>query len=61
LQERCCKVLRNFIKAFKAGKVGIDLRMHLKENGSIRNRGTPFRIKEIDLWDLYSNIRNLGI
>ncbi|MBI3599312.1 MAG: hypothetical protein HY097_01545 [Nitrospinae bacterium] len=52
---------RNFINAFKSGKVGIDLRMHLKENGSVRNRGTAFRIKEIDLWDLYSNIRNLGI
>jgi uncharacterized protein YjhX (UPF0386 family) len=54
-------VPRNFISAFKAGKVGIDLRMHLKEKGTVRNRGTAFRIKEIDLWDLYSNIRNLGI
>jgi len=52
---------RNFINAFKAGKVGIDLRMHLKESGSVRNRGTAFRIKEIDLWDLYSNIRSFGI
>lgn len=52
---------RNFINAFRSGKVAIDLRMHLKESGSVRNRGTAFRIKEIDLWDLYSNIRNLGI
>jgi len=52
---------RNFINAFKSGKVGIDLRMHLKESGSVRNRGTAFRIKEIDLWDLYSNIRKLGV
>ncbi len=52
---------RNFINSFKSGKVGIDLRMHLKENGSVRNRGTAFRIKETDLWDLYSNIGNLGI
>lgn len=52
---------RNFISAFKAGKVGIDLRMHLKEKGSVRNRGTAFRIKEIDLRNLYSNVRNLGI
>ncbi|MBE0425368.1 MAG: hypothetical protein IBX72_01815 [Nitrospirae bacterium] len=52
---------QNFINAFRSGKVGIDLRMHLKENGSVRNRGTAFRIKEINLWDLYSNIRNLGI
>lgn len=52
---------RNFINAFKSGKVGIDLRMHLKENGSVRNRGTAFRINEVDLWDLYSNIRSLEI
>ena len=52
---------RNFINAFMSGKVGIDLRMHLKPNGTVRNRGTAFRIKEIDLWDLYSNIRNLEI
>lgn len=52
---------RNFMSAFKSGKIGIDLRMHLKEDGSVRNRGTAFRIKEIDLWDLYSNIRNLRI
>lgn len=52
---------RNFINAFNSGKVGIDLRMHLKENGSVRNRGTAFRIKEIDLWDLYSDIKNLEI
>ncbi len=52
---------RNFINAFKSGKVGIDLRMHLKESGTVRNRGTAFRIKEIDLLDLYANSRNLGI
>lgn len=52
---------RNFISSFMSGKVGIDLRMHLKPNGTVRNRGTAFRIKEIDLWDLYSNIRNLEI
>ncbi len=52
---------RNFINTFKFGKVGIDLRMHLKENGSVRNRGTAFRIKEVDLRDLYSNIKRLEI
>jgi hypothetical protein len=59
--ERRLRALKSIGYAFKAGKVGIDLRMHLKEKGSVRNRGTAFRIKEIDLWDLYSNIRNLGI
>lgn len=52
---------RNFLNAFTAGKVGIDLRMHLKENGTVRNRGTGFRIKEIDMIDLYSNVRRLEI
>lgn len=28
---------RNFINAFMSGKVGIDLRMHLKPNGTVRN------------------------
>lgn len=52
---------RNFLNAFKAGKVGIDLRMHMKENGTVRNRGTGFRIKEIDMIDLYSNVRKLEL
>lgn len=52
---------RNFLDAISSGKVGIDLRMHLKENGTVRNRGTGFRIKEIDLKDLYSNVRRLEI
>jgi len=47
---------RKFIKAFKDSLIGIDLRMHLKENGSVRNRGTGFRIKEKDLIELYENI-----
>ncbi|MBI4727232.1 hypothetical protein HY768_08445 [candidate division TA06 bacterium] len=52
---------RNFIEAFNAGIVGIDLRMHLKENGAVRNRGTAFRIREIDMINLYSNVRKLEI
>ena len=40
---------RNFLKAFKSSLIGIDLRMHLKESGIVRNRGTAFRIKEKDL------------
>lgn len=52
---------QKFINAFKSGKVGIDLRMHLKPNGSVRNRGTAFRIKEPDLKDLYEEVKNLEI
>ena len=44
---------RKFIEAFEKGFVAIDIRMHLKENGSVRNRGTAFRIKEKYLDVLY--------
>lgn len=46
---------RKFIEAFKNSLIGIDLRMHLKEKGVVRNRGTGFRIKEKDLLNLYEN------
>jgi len=50
---------KKFIEAFKKGFIGIDLRMHLKPNGSVRNRGTGFRIKEIHLKELYEKIEKL--
>lgn len=50
---------RNFIKAFKNSLIGIDIRMHLKESGAVRNRGTAFRIKEKDLIKLYEQQRRL--
>lgn len=50
---------RNFIRAFKKSLIGIDLRMHLKENGAVRNRGTAFRIREKDLIELYEHRRKL--
>ncbi len=46
---------RNFLKAFMDSQVGIDLRMHLNENGTVRNRGTGFRMHENDLLVLYEN------
>ena len=50
---------RNFIKAFREALIGIDIRMHIKENGAVRNRGTAFRIKEKDLIHLYEDKRRL--
>ncbi len=50
---------RRFINAFKNSVIGIDLRMHLKESGAVRNRGTAFRIKEKDLTELYENRKRL--
>ncbi len=48
-----------FLEAFKNSLVAIDLRMHLKDNGTVRNRGTAFRIKESNLMNLYSCKRRL--
>ena len=50
---------RSFLKALKSSLVGIDLRMHLKENGVVRNRGTGFRMREKDMMELYGNRRRL--
>lgn len=50
-----------FIKAFEERYVGIDLRMHLKENGSVRNRGTAFRVKENHFLNLYERVEELPI
>ncbi|NPV14055.1 hypothetical protein HPY86_03880 [candidate division WOR-3 bacterium] len=50
---------RSIISAFKNSLIGIDLRMHLKENGAVRNRGTAFRIKEQDLVNLYESRNQL--
>ena len=50
---------RNFLDAFRNSLVGIDLRMHLKENNSFRNRGTGFRMQEKNMINLYSDKRRL--
>ena len=50
---------RNFLDAFRNSLVGIDLRMHLKENNSVRNRGTGFRMQEKNMINLYSDKRRL--
>jgi len=50
---------RSFIKAFKKSLIGIDLRIHLKESGAVRNRGTAFRIKEKNLIELYEHRKKL--
>ncbi len=49
----------NFLRAFKDSFIGIDIRMHLKESGAVRNRGTAFRIREKHLTELYENKRRL--
>ena len=50
---------RSFLNAFRNSLVGIDIRMHLRENGTVRNRGTGFRMREKDMIELYGNKRKL--
>ena len=51
--------VRAFLDSFKRSIIGIDLRMHLKESGAVRNRGTAFRLREPDLINLYSTKQKL--
>lgn len=48
-----------FLEAFEKSELLIDLRMHLKESGGVRNHGTGFRISEKNLKDLYAKSRRL--
>lgn len=48
-----------FLEAIKKSELMIDLRMHLKESGGVRNRGTAFRISEKNLTDLYAKKKRL--
>lgn len=43
----------NFINAFNKNLILIDIRMHLKHTGNVRNHGTGFRIAEKYLIELY--------
>ncbi|TAL61141.1 MAG: hypothetical protein EPN85_05655 [Bacteroidetes bacterium] len=49
----------NFLKAFAKSELMIDLRMHLKSSGGVRNHGTAFRISEKNLMLLYAKKRRL--
>lgn len=37
------------LKSIEEGIILVDLRMHLNPSGSVRNRGTAFRVKEVNL------------
>ncbi len=49
----------NFINVFESGQIAIDLRMHLKENGTVRNHGTGFRISEKYIPNLYKTKKQI--
>ena len=42
-----------FVKLLLEGEVMLELRMHLKESGSVRNHGSCFRIKQNRIKDLF--------
>lgn len=48
-----------FLEAFNNNEMFLDIRMHLKESGAVRNHGTAFRTKEKNLLLLYSKQRRL--
>jgi hypothetical protein len=48
-----------FLDAFDEGQIAIDVRMHLRPNGVVRNHGTGFRIDERNIRNLYKNKRQL--
>lgn len=48
-----------FLEAFDRNELLIDLRMHLKASGGVRNHGTGFRISEKNLLLLYSSQRKI--
>ncbi len=51
--------IRDFKEGFREQSVKLDLRMHLKESGAVRNRGTGFRAREKDMIKLYSKKKRL--
>ncbi|MEW6509044.1 MAG: MvaI/BcnI family restriction endonuclease [Bacteroidota bacterium] len=48
-----------FLEAFEKSELLIDLRMHLKDTGGVRNHGTGFRISEKNLTYLYTKKKQL--
>jgi hypothetical protein len=49
----------SFIALVEAGQVIVELRMHVKENGTVRNHGTAFRLNEDRLPDLFAEVRGM--
>ena len=44
----------SFVTLIERGDVMLELRMHIKENGSARNHGSAFRIKQNRIPELYA-------
>ena len=48
-----------FLDAFEKGLIAIDVRIHLKAIGAVRNHGTGFRIDERNMPSLYENRKQI--
>lgn len=46
--------INTFLHAMRSGTVLIDIRMHIQENGGVRNRGTAIRVRETQLPQLFA-------
>lgn len=51
--------VKSFIPLVESGHVMLEIRMHVKPDGSARNHGSAFRINKNKLPDLFSVVRNL--
>ncbi len=51
--------VEKFISLLRRGEVMLELRMHLKDNGSARNHGSAFRIKQNRIKDLFEVVQQV--
>lgn len=51
--------VQSFIPLVESGNIMLEIRMHIKPDGSARNHGSGFRINKNKLPDLFSTVRNL--
>jgi len=50
---------RSFIELIQKSKIGVDIRMYLKVNNTVRNHGTGLRINEIDLPVIFGSKKSI--
>ena len=55
----CGAIDREILELDRTGGVLLELRMHIKENGSARNHGSAFRIQQNRIRDLYLKVSQL--
>jgi hypothetical protein len=51
--------IESFTALITSGHVILELRLHVKENGTVRNHGSAFRLPEDNLPDLFAEVRGM--